>query len=422
MFTAEVISIGDELTSGQRLDTNSQWLSTRLGELGVRVMYHTTVSDDIEANVQVFQQAFERVDVVVATGGLGPTADDLTRDALAAATGRELQLDEDSLRHIRELFASRRREMPERNVVQAMFPRGSTAIFNPHGSAPGIAMEIQHGDLPGQASDLDGVCRFFALPGVPVEMREMWPAVCERLEQAGLVGQVIRHRRIKCFGIGESDLEQMLPDLIRRGRQPSVGITVSGATITLRITAAAPTPEACFTAMGPTEAAIRQCLGTLVFGEEDDELQHAVARLLVRRNQTLAVVEWGTGGQIVHWLRETLMMESLLLGGVVVSHSQIAAKLLGLPPKTFLTCSPQSAEAAEHLAAAGRQQFGADYVLAVSQFPSADKPSGDDHIFIALATEGGVTHQSRRFAGHPDILAVQAAKQCLDLLRLALLE
>ena len=250
----------------------------------------------------------------------------------------------------------------------------------------------------------------------------MWEASIAPQLASGGEGNVIVHHRLKCFGVGESHLEEMLPDLIRRGREPSVGITVSGATITLRITARGVGEAECRGAMQPTIDTIHESLGVLVFGEEDDELQHAVARLLTQRNQTLAVVEWGTGGQIVHWLRETSMMDSLLLGGVVVSHSQIAAKLLGLPPKTFLTCSPQSAETAEHLAAAGRQQFGADYVLAVSQFPSADEPSGDDHIFIALATESGVTHQSRRFAGHPDILAVRAAKQCLDLLRLALLE
>src|SRR5262245_47904752 len=119
-YTAEVLSIGDELTSGQRLDTNSQWLSTRLGELGIRVLYHTTVADDLEANCRVFRQAIERADVVVATGGLGPTADDLTREALAAVAGVDLVQDDDSLRHIRELFARPGRPMPDRNMAQAV--------------------------------------------------------------------------------------------------------------------------------------------------------------------------------------------------------------------------------------------------------------------------------------------------------------
>ena len=139
---AEVISIGDELTSGQRLDTNSQWLSERLGELGVRVVYHSTVADDLEANVSVFRAAIDRADVVVATGGLGPTADDLTRDALAAVSGRELVLDEASLEYIRGLFARHKRDMPERNRVQALFPAGSQIVFNPNGTAPGIWLDV----------------------------------------------------------------------------------------------------------------------------------------------------------------------------------------------------------------------------------------------------------------------------------------
>ena len=142
---AEVISIGDELTSGQRLDTNSQWLSTRLGELGVEVRYHTTVADDLDANVRVFREAIERADIVVATGGLGPTADDLTRDALAATIGQPLVLDAASLAHIEGLFARRRRPMPESNRLQAMFPSGSRVIPNPTGTAPGIDLEVPRG-------------------------------------------------------------------------------------------------------------------------------------------------------------------------------------------------------------------------------------------------------------------------------------
>ena len=158
-MNAEVISIGDELTSGQRLDTNSQWLSERLGELGIRVMYHTTVADDLDANVRVFRQAIDRADVIVATGGLGPTADDLTRQALAETIGVELVFDEPSLEHIRRMFAHRKREMPATNRVQAMFPRGSRVIPNPHGTAPGIDLEVPR---PGRSAT-----RIFCTAGSP---------------------------------------------------------------------------------------------------------------------------------------------------------------------------------------------------------------------------------------------------------------
>ena len=139
---AEILAIGDEITSGQTLDTNSQWLSQRLEELGVRVLYHTTVGDELAPCAEVFRQAIDRADLVVATGGLGPTADDLTRQALAQATGRELQLDPEALEHIRGMFARRGRPMPPQNELQAMFPAGSRVVRNPHGTAPGIDLEV----------------------------------------------------------------------------------------------------------------------------------------------------------------------------------------------------------------------------------------------------------------------------------------
>jgi nicotinamide-nucleotide amidase len=438
MHTAEVISIGDELTSGQRLDTNSQWLSLRLGELGIRVVYHTTVADDLEANCRVFRQAVERADVVVATGGLGPTADDLTRDALAAVAGVGLVQDDESLRHIRALFARRGRPMPERNVVQALFPRGSRPISNPHGSAPGIEMAIGRDRLRSveaaepRTSNLErptsnedregpGICQVFCLPGVPAEMKEMWPAVAAALAERGLAGRMIRHRAIRCFGVGESDLEQMLPDLIRRGREPLVGITVSGATITLRITASGATPEECQAAMGPTIEIIQQCLGPLVFGEEEEELQHAVLRLLADRQRTLGLVEWGSGGQIAQWLRELPDSQQRLPAAVIIGDASQACQLLGIVGEVFEAEGGRTAAAAEGLAAAARQRFGTDYGLAIGPYPTDAAAANDDRFYVALATPDGVVVQSPRFVGHPDIVRVLAAKRALDLLRLALL-
>src|SRR5437764_970428 len=207
---AEIISIGDELTTGQRLDTNSQWLAERLLEIGVPVAFHTTVGDQLTDNVLVFRQACERADVVVATGGLGPTADDLTRQALAELAGVPLVQDDASLAHIQALFASRKRKMPPANIVQAHFPKGSRPIFNPNGSAPGIDIAIPRALLRPEINAKP--VRIFALPGVPAEMKEMWSATVGPAIQEMLgVRKVIAHHRIKCFGVGESDLEAMLP-------------------------------------------------------------------------------------------------------------------------------------------------------------------------------------------------------------------
>lgn len=412
---AEVISIGDELTSGQRLDTNSQWLSERLGGLGVRVMFHTTVADDLESNIAAFRVAGERVDFVVSTGGLGPTADDLTRESIAAAAGVELELRQAALDHIRALFARRQREMPQRNEIQAMFPAGSRVIHNPHGSAPGIDFDLK---TTGGSS-----CRIFALPGVPAEMREMWRLGVEP-EILGMLGddrRIIRHYRIKCFGVGESDLEQMLPDLIRRGRRPSVGITVHQATITLRITADGRADEECQGLIAETAATIRDCLGSLVFGEEDDELQDAVVRQLKAGNQTVAVAEIGPGGLIGNWLSEADPAATVYRGGFVIRDESAVQQALG--DEESAVTDQTATDTVVSMARRCRNAFSADYCIAVGPFPeSAHQPDEPGQVVLAVAHRDGVQTRSSTFAGHPDILKARCAKQALDLLRCLLLE
>jgi len=411
---AEVISIGDELTSGQRLDTNSQWLSERLGELGVRVMYHSTVADDMAANVSVFRTAIARADVVVASGGLGPTADDLTREVLAEVSGRELVLDEKSLVYIQELFARFKRDMPERNRAQAMFPAGSRIIFNPNGTAPGIWMDVPR--------PTGGACHIFALPGVPAELFEMFtatvaPAVIGLSERP----RVIRHRRIKCFGAGESHVEKMLPDLIRRGRQPSVGITVHAATITLRITAEGSTEEECRAAIAPTVDTIRQCLGSLVFGEEDDELEHAVVRLLAETKQTLSTIEVGTGGALTKWLSRAAGDEHHYLGGQVIHSPALLVETLGAERDLIADFGPSSREVAEAMARACQAWSGADYALAVGPFPIEGRENPEVPYHFSLATPNKITVKASSLIGHPSIWTPRAAKAALNLLRLTLL-
>lgn len=384
---AEVIAIGDELTTGQRLDTNSQWLSERLTELGVDVAFHTTVGDEMGTNIEAFSAAIARSDVVVATGGLGPTADDLTRQALAEAVGVELMLDADSLAHIEQLFASRGRPMPERNRLQALFPVGSQPVPNPNGTAPGIAMAIERQGT--------GPSHVFCLPGVPAEMVEMWHAtVAPAIMALAQAPRVIRHKRIKCFGVGESQLEAMLPaGLIARGRQPRVGITVSGATITLRITAAGACEADCFAAMGETVAAIRDAIGRIVFGEEDDELEHAVVRLLRERGQTLVTSETATDGLIAGWLAAADPVGAAFVGGEVV----------------------RAGGDSESEAASGvRQRFDADFGLAVGGVEGSE-------IRVELRHGGGAFQKRFSTAGHPSILKPRVAKQALNVLRLHLL-
>ena len=408
---AEIISIGDELTSGQNLDTNSQWLSQRLGELGVRVVFHTTVADDLDANVLAFKSASERADLVIASGGLGPTADDLTRDALAAAAGVELVLDDATLAWLIALFQRRGLEMPERNRIQAMFPRGARIVPNPHGTAPGIDLSI---------ASPDRTSRIFALPGVPAEMKEMWDQTVSGEIRRLVSGdvRVIRHKRIKCFGVGESDLEKMLPDLIRRGRYPQVGITVSGATITLRITAAESTEAACEAAMQPTIQTIHDCLGTLVFGEDDEELQHAVVRLLKGRNQTLSTAEWGTAGIVAAWLGDADPDSAVFRGGVVASSNRALDSVLQGSTRLSEVARTSGGELAAEMAVRCRAMFATDYAIAIGPFPRFEPAGPPGLCHFAVAAADGVTVKSAPFAAHPEILKTRAAKQALNLLRL----
>ncbi|HEY2413340.1 MAG TPA: CinA family nicotinamide mononucleotide deamidase-related protein [Pirellulaceae bacterium] len=409
---AEIISIGDELTTGQRLDTNSQWLAERLLEIGVPVAFHTTVGDQLADNVLVFRQACERADIVVVTGGLGPTADDLTRQALADVAGVELVQDDASLAHIKALFAKRKREMPPANVVQAQFPLGSRPIFNPNGSAPGIDISISRA--------VGKPARVFALPGVPAEMKEMWAATVGPAIQEHIgVKKVIAHYRIKCFGVGESDLEAMLPNIIARNRYPLVGITVHQATITLRVTAEGETAEAARAAMQPTIETIHQCLGDLIFGYDDDELEDAVIDLLQDRNRTISVVELGTGGLLTRWFG-ALDCDESFAGGAVISDFHGASNLLSeIPP--IDQPIPSEEEVVSLLASQVRMLFASSYGLAVvntSKIVSAERAT--IYYALAYACETPLIGCTP-LTGHPEIRMPRALKQTLNFMRLQLL-
>ncbi len=291
-IVAEIIAIGDELTSGQRLDTNSRWLSRELGAIGIHTGFHTTIGDDLLPMQSAFRIACERAAVVLVTGGLGPTADDLTREMLAQVAGVELVLHEASLRWIEKRFRLRGREMTPNNRQQALHPAGSMMIPNPNGTAPGIQMRLK------VASDRETLV--FAMPGVPAEMEPMFRnEVVPELRKAFPQSGVVVHRTICCFGAGESEIESRLPDLIRRGRIPIVGITASSAIIKLRIAATGPDARTCEALIAPVEETIRAQLGDLVFGTDDDTPSSVTLAMMKGTNRTLALLDAGTGGTLI---------------------------------------------------------------------------------------------------------------------------
>ncbi len=428
---AEIISIGDELTSGQRLDTNSRWLSDQLGNLGIKTAFHTTVGDSMNDNVDAFRSAARRVDIVIATGGLGPTADDLTREAMANAFQAPLELREEALQHIESLFARRKRPMPERNRCQAMFPCGSRIIDNPHGTAPGIDLEVSNSNEGGQQS-----CRIFSLPGVPAEMMQMYQATVEsRLTQEMGVGEKRwYYHSLKVFGIGESDVEKKLPDLIQRDRDPIVGITVSKATITLRIAALCTTEDEFQKKIQPTVEEIQKQLGLLVFGQGEMDIDEAAHRLLLEKDLTLGVVEIGSGAWIQHSLSKLSTqhsnglqesrwfptLEGLNSAGDTPRNLETESLPLDANARTLRTITL----AAERF----RQERGLDLCLAAGVYPtweavsnSTSLPSAD--FSFALARRGKETKQTTVTLGaHPDVLYYRLAKAGLNFLRLELLQ
>lgn len=389
--TAEVISIGDELTSGARLDTNTQWLSQRLGELGVSVRFQTTVGDLLEEHIEVLRIATARADLVVTSGGLGPTADDLTRDALAAVSGKPLVQSDAALAHIESLFTRRGRTMPPRNQVQAMFPEGAAEIFNPRGTAPGIDLLVP--------SESGRRSRIFALPGVPDEMKEMFVETVMPRIIAQIAGRkVMKQAVIKCFGLGESDFEARLGEMISRLRFPRVGITVSAATISLRIATEAETEAECDAMIETTRQEILQRVGPYVFGEgEDFELQHALAGLLEQRGERLATIEVGHAAPLAGWLADVVPREAYA-GGLVTA-------------------------AIETTAAALRQRLAAlqaDWLLVVDRYPTLQ--CGDDAASELTLTLCG--RQPQQFwqqpcslGGHPGILHARIGKSALAFAR-----
>lgn len=433
----EIIAIGDELTCGQRLDTNSRWLSQQLDDLGAHVAFHTCVGDSPGDTQDAIETAARRVDAIVMTGGLGPTADDLTREAIAAALGVNLVLHEPSLRHIQEIFRRHGRDMPERNRIQAMLPDGCDPIDNPEGTAPGIHFQIKAPDRR--------ICHGWALPGVPAEMKEMWRAsVAPAFRQHFGLDTVTIHHTLRCFGAGESEIEAMLDGLTSRERYPLVGITASQATISLRVTAKARTVQAAHSQIEPVVREIREKLGELVFGENEQTLQDVVAQQLHEHRQSLACLDFWLGSGVgdliaatahpdvlaasLYWAPQQKMGDASSEKEQVVEDADGDAKAPSANSLTLqqlvheLDTSINSVD--NMISSADRlgELVSSDWIIAIAP-PKKTSIDGEPRETFSVYVGGPQTDTVETFliGGHSAYRRVRCQKQVLNALRLALL-
>lgn len=411
---AEVVSVGTELLLGQITDTNATYICQRLAECGIPVYFRQTVGDNFHRVQEAFRLAWSRAELVVFTGGLGPTEDDLTKEAVAAALGAELVEDRDCLAHLEQFFARRGRTMTPNQRRQALIPRGALAIPNRWGTAPGVFWEV------------DGRV-VVMVPGVPREMRGMVDEfVLPELRRRGWVGQdTIRSRVLRTVGIGEGQLEEMVRDLIHT-TNPTVAPLAHLGEVHLRITARG-TPEEVSRLLDETEARLRERLGDAVYGVDDETLDEVVARLLRDSGLRVAVAESCTGGLVGERLTSVAGSSAYFLGGVVAYSNDAKCRLLGVPPELLEKFGAVSAEVAEAMARGARERFGADVGLAVTGVAGPGggteaKPVG--RVFLALADAHSARTVRADFGQEPGREGVRrlASQAALNLVRRYVLE
>ncbi|MEC9372384.1 MAG: competence/damage-inducible protein A [Planctomycetota bacterium] len=390
---AAVISIGDELILGQTLDTNTAWIAAQLTELGVHVVAHETVADDQAALTEAIRRLAQRAGVLILTGGLGPTADDLTRPALAEALGDRLIEDTALLEQIAAYFRRFRREMPESNRSQAQRPTGAIGLSNDNGTAPGLAATLRR----------DHATRVWCLPGPPSEMQPMFARFVAP-ELAPTAEHIIRTRVLHTFGLGESAVAGLLGDLMNRNANPLVGTTASAGVVSCRIRYEGPEAGAD-DAVSKVERRLRELLQRHIVAEDDQTLAAAALAELERRKQMLVTVESCTGGSLGAALTDVPGSSAAYLGGWITYANEMKIGEVSVPQALLDEHGAVSepvgramAEGALISAAEGK----ADHALAITGVAgpgggSAEKPVGTVYIARASRSSEGVESDVRRF-------------------------
>ncbi len=401
-----VISVGDELVSGLTVNTNASWISAQLTTIGVHTAVHLTTSDYQPAIVKLIREACAQYPIVLISGGLGPTDDDLTRAALAEAMHEPLITDPLALADIQDYFASRKRPMPDVNNVQAQRPQSATCIKNLGGTAPGIKARYDK-------------ARIWVMPGVPREMRDMFTRdVLPDLR--ALAGDTITiTAKFSSYGMGESTLGEKIKDLMVRGANPAVGTTVHEGIVSVRIYATG-TPQVAADMVEKIRKQVDERLGQWIFGRDEQTLEQVVTQLLIDRKETVATAESCTGGLLAKLLTDTPGSSAVFEQGFVTYANQAKIDRLNIDPQLIAENGAVSEPAAVAMAQNARKLAGATYGIGITGVAgpdggTAEKPVGT--VWIALATPQGTQAIRHNFFGNRAEIRLRAAQMALARLR-----
>ncbi|HIK27169.1 MAG: competence/damage-inducible protein A [Oscillatoriaceae bacterium SKW80] len=389
-MSAEIICVGTELLLGDILNSNAQYLALKLAELGIPHYYQTVVGDNIERIKQVLAIAVERSQILIFTGGLGPTPDDLTHEAIANFFGSPLVERKDILEDIERKYTASSRQISPSNRKQALIPQGAEILPNPTGTAPGIIWQPRPG------------LTIFTFPGVPSEMQRMWQETAvPYLYSQGWGKEIIYSRTLKFWGIAESALAEKVGDLLYLSN-PTVAPYASLGEVKLRISARANSKAEALKAIAPIEERLRQIAGRDCFGADDDTLASVCGHLLQNKGQTLAVAESCTGGGLGKMLTDVAGSSNYFLGGIIAYHNQVKISLLGVSESDLAREGAVSSTVAEQMAAGIRARLGATWGLSITGIAG---PSGGTEykpvglVYIGLAGPNGeVEGFEHRFA------------------------
>ncbi len=410
MRKASIVSIGNELLTGQTVSTNGSYLSGRLLSIGIPVVSSYTCGDDVVSIIRAFNLAADDADVVIATGGLGPTDDDLTRQAFAKFLGVELKLENELLEKIQDFFSRRDLQVPVKTKVQAYIPAGTKTLANNLGTAPGIMAEYK-GKL------------FFVMPGVPSEMKQMFEeSVFPELKRfAGK--QAVFVLKLRCFGAGESAITEKLGDLMQRGRNPLINCTIQYGVITLCIIATAEDKGQAREMAEKCEKTLRNALGELIYGTGEQTLAEVVGARLAQQKKTIAVAESCTGGTLAKLLTDISGASRYFTYGWVTYSNIAKIKELGVEADLIEEDGAVSAKVAEAMARGARERAGTDFAIGITGIAGPDggseqKPVG--LVYISVDSNSGCETKRFIFAHNRDFTRVQAAQTALNMLRLKL--